>query len=576
MSDLPRFARDLFDPERRQSRIGGGALGGKALGLIRAGEVLAGLGDAASAAAIEVDVPALVVLGTDFFERFVEANGLERLADGGAADREIAAAFHRAPVPAELVGDLRALAESARVPLAVRSSSALEDALGEPFAGVYGTKMIPGDQPDATGRYRALADAVKFVWASTLFAEARAYRAATSSRATAERMAVIVQEVVGRRRGSRFYPDLSGVARSYSFYPPPGAQPEDGALDLALGLGKTIVDGERCWTISPARPTAPPPFASARELLESTQNGFWAIRVGSLPPYDPVAETEFLVREDLSTAEVDGTLALAGSTYDAAADAVRPGLGRAGPRVIDFGPLLRFGELPLVATVRSLLSACESALGAPVEIEFALTTGVGRPARLGFLQVRPLLVTADEVEITGEELGGPATLLATELASGNGRRLFEDVIWVDPERFETRHLPAVAAEVERWNRSLVGEGRDYLLAGFGRWGSVDPWLGPPVRWDQIAGARAIVEAGIEGFRPEPSQGSHFFHNLSSFGVLYLSLPPGAGAESFWNFLAAQPEIGRGEHVRHARLPVPVEVAVDGRTRRGLIRRTEGA
>lgn len=576
MSDLPRFARDLFDPQRRQSRIGGGSLGGKALGLVRAREALAGLEGGPDASALEVDVPALVVLGTGFFERFVAANDLERLVGEEADDREIADAFHRAPIPADLVGDLRALAESARVPLAVRSSSALEDALGEPFAGVYGTKMIPGDQPDAAGRFRALSDAVKFVWASTLFAEARAYRAATSSRDAAERMAVVIQEVVGRRRGNRFYPDLSGVARSYSFYPPPGARPEDGALDLALGLGKTIVDGERCWTLSPARPTAPAPFASSRELLDSTQSGFWAIRVGAPPPYDPLTETEFLVRADLAAAEADGALALAASTYDPAADAVRPGIGRRGPRVIDFGPLLRFGEVPLVATVRRLLSACERELGAPVEIEFALTTRIGRPPRLGFLQVRPLMVSAEEVELDDEELAAPGTLLSTGLASGNGRRRFEDVLWVDPEGFEPRHLPTVAAEVERLNRDLVAEDREYLLAGFGRWGSVDPWLGPPVRWDQIAGARAIVEAGIEGFRPEASQGSHFFHNLSSFGVLYLSLPPGTEAEPFWRLLADAPEVARGERVRHARLRSPVEVAVDGRSRRGVVRRTEAA
>jgi len=572
LSELPLFARCFFDPALRMSRLGDGDLGGKAQGLLGAQKVLA-TGELGSEG-FELDVPALVVLASGFFESFVERNGLSRLPESGASDREIAAAFHSATVPPEMVGDLRALAAEVRVPLAVRSSSALEDALGQPFAGVYGTKMVPGSQPSAEARFRALLDAVKFVWASTYFAGARAYLASTSHRGSAERMAVIVQEVVGRAYAGRFYPDISGVARSYSFYPIGGARPEEGVADLAVGLGKTIVDGGRCWTFSPARPKAVPPYASARERMRATQTELWAVRVDAQPPYDPTAETEFLVRAGLAEAEADGTLRWAASTYDPGSDRLWPGLGRVGPRVLDFAPLLTRNELPLAALLRELLAACEGELGAPVEIEFALSMPPRQSVRFGLLQVRPLLVTSEIVEIDEERLTTASVVVRSRAALGNGSREVEDVLLVDPERFEARSTPAIALEIERLNRTLVTEGRPSLLIGFGRWGSSDPWLGIPVRWDQISSARAIVEAAIPGMSPEPSQGSHFFHNLSSFAVLYLMVPELASAEIDWSYLRSQPEIAATEHVRHLRCAAPLAVEVDGRTRLGMVRRTE--
>ncbi|HLF56665.1 MAG TPA: PEP/pyruvate-binding domain-containing protein, partial [Thermoanaerobaculia bacterium] len=388
MSGLPRFARDFGGTGARLSRIGEGELGGKAEGLIRAERVLARCGSELDRIGFRSDVPRLVVLATGFFDQFVDRNGLAELPANGASDAAIADAFHRAPIPPELVGDLRALAENVRVPLAVRSSSALEDAVGEPFAGVYGTKMVPGDQPDAAARFRSLLDAVKFVWASACFARARAYLAATRHRGERERMAVVVQAVVGGRHGERFYPEISAVARSFDFYPTGDALPEDGVLVLALGLGKTIVDGELCWSVSLGRPRAGPPFASARELVENTQRRFWAVRIGAPPPYDPMAETEFLVRAELAQAEADGALRHVASTFDPASERILPGTGRRGARVLDFAPLLVQEELPLVPAVRALLAACETELGAPVEIELALAVPPGSPPRLGLLQVR--------------------------------------------------------------------------------------------------------------------------------------------------------------------------------------------
>ena len=574
MREVAPYARRFFDPAQRLSRIGGGELGGKAQGLRQASEVLAEHGAELRALGFEVDVPSLVILGTDFFDAFLERNGLLEFLAEEPSDVEIAQAFHRAALPAEMVGDLRALSDEVHVPLAVRSSSLLEDALGQPFAGVYGTKMVPANQSSADVRFRSLVDAVKFVWASTFSSGARAYLAATPHRGERERMAVIVQEVVGRRHGERFYPDISGVARSYNFYPLAGARPEEGVVSLASGLGKTIVDGGLCWSFAPTRPRAVPPFGSVGDLLRNTQTRLWAVNVGTPPAYDPMAEAEYLLEIDLAAAELDGTLRYAASTFDPGSERLWPGLGRAGPRVLDFAPLLVHGELPLVGFLTALLRRCEAALGAPIEVEFALALPPGGAPRCGFLQVRPLLLSRETVEVGDADLQSPAAVVASRTALGNGRRELADVVYVEPEAFEGRLTPEIALEIERLNRDLVAAGRPYLLIGFGRWGSSEPWLGIPVRWDQIAGARAIVEATLPQMSPEPSQGSHFFHNLSSFAVLYLSVPPEARPGIDWAWLARQPEVARTAHVRHVRCASPLSIEVDGRTRRGRVRRAE--
>jgi Pyruvate phosphate dikinase, AMP/ATP-binding domain len=567
--EIPSFSRSFFDPARRISRIGTGSLGGKARGLVTAARILSERRADLEVPGLTLDVPALSVVATSVFDAFLDRNGLRPVLDEEPSDQLVALGFQRATLPAEWLGDLRAVADDARVPLACRSSSALEDALGRPFAGVYGTKMIPGNQPDVAGRFKSLVDAVKFVFATTFFHEARAYRRAAGELPEPEKMAVVIQEVVGRRHGDRFYPDLSGVARSYNFYPVGPAEPAEGVVDLALGLGKTIVDGGACWSFSPAHPKLPPPVGSVRDLLDVTQSQFWAVNVGPPPPYDPMTETEYLVHPHLGEAEADGTLRYAASTYDAESDRLVPGTGRAGPRVLDFAPILAWNELPLVPALRKLLAVCEEELAAPVEIEFALSLPPKQPARLGFLQVRPLLVSREAVEVTPDELASPRAVVASSAALGNGRHEVRDVVYVEPETFEARLTPAIAGEIEPINRSLVERGRPYLLVGFGRWGSSDPWLGIPVRWDQISGARGIVEATLPQMNPEPSQGSHFFHNLTSFSVLYFTVPLHAERGVDWGWLARQEVVARTEHVRHVRTETPLVLRVDGRSRRGV-------
>ncbi len=571
---LARYSRASFGTGERFTRIGEGPVGGKAAGLVR----LLGRLDAAVPGRrfgpFEVTVPSFTVVAANWFESFLEENGLPGALDG-LRDDEIAMAFQRPGLPVGLVGDLRALSEDVHAPLALRSSSLLEDALEHPFAGVYGTKMTPNDQLDADTRFTRLVEALKFVWASTFFAAARAYRARVGA-GESERMAVLVQEVVGRRHRTRHYPDVSGVARSLAFYRFGGTVPEEGIAQLALGLGRTIVQGEPAWTFCPARPRATPPYGSAGDLLRETQTRFWAVRMGDPPEYDPARETEYLVHASLADAEGDGTLAWTASTLDPRSERLVPGLGRAGPRVLTFAPLLVHDELPLAALVRTLLDAAEDAMEGPVELEFAVT--LPEPgddaARFCILQARRMAASSEAVDVAPERSGwGP--LVSSDHVMGNG--IVEgvaDVVYLVPERFDAAKTPVMAAEIGAVNRRLLDEGRPYLLIGFGRWGSADPWLGVPVNWGDVSGARVLVEASPQGRPIEMSQGSHFFHNLAAFSVPYFCVP--AGAETIdWEWLRARPAASETGFLRHVRLETPLRVEVDGRIGKGVVLRRAG-
>jgi hypothetical protein len=570
--ELPRFDRRFLASGETASRIGGGQLGGKAHGLLAVRSALEQR-FAAGSAGIEVAIPRFTVVATDVFDAFMDRNHLYDLATSDATDERIAHAFQLADLPAGVLGDLRSVANDMRTPLAVRSSSLLEDALFRPFAGVYGTKMLPNNQHDPDARFRRLTEAVKLVYASTFFQAAKGYIAATEHSSRDEKMAVVIQEVVGRRHGDRFYPELSGVGRSFNFYPTGPGRPEDGVISLALGLGKTIVDGGVCWSYSPAHPANPPPFASPRDMLGATQVKFWAINMGRPPGYDPTTETEYLVEADLKDADYDDVLRHLASTYVAQSDRLVPGTGAAGPRVLDFAPLLRLEAFPVNAVARDLLGLGEEVLGTDVEMEFALTfSGDTEAARLGLLQVRPMVVPDAEVTVEEHELAGASVLASSTHALGNGAETtIADVVYVMPDRFDAAHTRQIASEIAERNAALVSEARPYLLIGFGRWGSSDPWLGIPVQWGQIGGARAIVEATLPDMDVEISQGSHFFHNLSSFGVTYFAVRHGRGPGIDWAWLADQSTVAESDHVRHVRLAEPLEVKVDGRTGRGVVR-----
>jgi hypothetical protein len=552
--------------------IGGGALGGKAQGLAGIKRILVEHLRPQEFPGVSIGIPRLTVLATDAFEKFMADNDLYAIALSNAPDDRIAHAFLRAELSPLIVGDLRALIAQMHTPLAVRSSSSLEDALCHPFAGTYATKMIPNNQADVKDRFKKLVEAVKFVWASTFFADAKSYMRAIGRRPEEERMAVIVQEVVGQRLNGRFYPTISGVMRTHDFYARRPSTPADGVVSLAVGLGKTIVDGGLVWTYCPRYPRRGPPFASTQDLLKNTQTRLWAINMTAVP-YEPASEAEYLAQCGLDAAEWDDALRLTASTYDARSDRLTMGTGTSGPRVIDFAPILELEDVPLNKIVRRIAAICKETVGTDVEIEFAMTLDRrrGLPARFGFLQLRPMLVAGEVIEVGEGDLRCERALVASDVALGNGSvGAIEDVVYVRPDSFEARHTGAIAAEVEGLNRALADAGRPYVLIGFGRWGSSDPWLGIPVTWPQISGARIIVEATLPDMDVEASQGPHFFHNITSFRVHYLTVHHASSYRIDWNWLNQLPAVAETAFVRHVRTPVPLHGRVDGRTGRGVV------
>ncbi len=572
-SGISPFDRKFFDSKEEFTYIGGGSLGGKAQGLALIRKILSEKLDSKRYGNVDISIPTLTVIAADNFDAFMRQNNLFETAHSDFSDEEIALEFQKASLPGDLAGDLMALISKVHTPLAIRSSSMLEDSMFEPFAGVYATKMIPNNQLDSGSRFQKLTEAVKFVYASTFFKEAKDYIKATGRKTEDEKMAVIIQEVVGTRYEEVFYPDISGVGRSYNFYPMGRAKPEEGVVNLALGLGKTIVDGGISWTYSPAHPKAQPPYGSIGSLLKISQNKFWAVNMGKIPAYDPIKETEYMLELELNDAEKDGTLELVASTYDASSDSIRIGIVARGPRIVNFAPLLTLNIVPLNLVVRDLLKLCNESIGAPVEIEFAVTVNKSDAdkARFGFLQVRPMVVSNEEVEITREELYGTDAVISSDHALGNGTLgTIKDVVFVKPASFEAKYSPRIAEELEALNSSLKETSTPYMLIGFGRWGSSDPWLGIPANWGQISGAKVIVESMLENMNVDLSQGSHFFHNITSFSVLYFSVPFSGSFKIDWNWLEQKETVYETNLIRHVKLDTPLLVKVDGRTGRGVI------
>lgn len=573
------FNRFFFDSSHPATFIGTGSSGGKAQSLQRTNEILASQFNNADFPQIKVNIPTFTVIRTDIFDAFMKSNNLYEISLSQQSDERISHAFQKADLPFNILGDLRALVNEVHTPLAVRSSSLLEDAMYEPFAGIYGTKMTPNNQPDADTRFRKLVEAIKFVYASTFFRTAKNYISATRHRIEDEKMAVIIQEVVGQRHENNFYPQLSGVARSYNFYSTGRALPKDGVVNLALGMGKTIVDGGVVWSYSPAYPNISPPFASYNDMLKNTQIEFWTVNVGKPPGYDPINETEFMKQENIAVADKDGSLAHIASTLDNYSGRLSMGTGVRGARILNFAPLLQLDEIPFNTLIKTLLSLCEKSLNAPVEIEFAMTFNSGKQAcikhRFGFLQVRPMVVSSEKIEITHEEMTSPDILIAATDTLGNGvQDNIHDVLFVIPENFEAKYTTQIVTEIDRINKRLVAENRPYLLIGFGRWGSSDPWLGIPVNWSNVSGVKAIVESTLEKMNVELSQGSHFFHNLTSFGVFYFSVPFTGTHKIDWNWLQRQNTVEKTRHIHHVRIPSPLVIKVDGRSRRGIILKPE--
>ncbi|HZK48938.1 MAG TPA: PEP/pyruvate-binding domain-containing protein [Thermoleophilia bacterium] len=571
------FDHRSFDTTSSFSRIGGGSLGGKARALAFVRHLLGAFDMFARFPGVQIAVPPSVVLGTDVFDQFLDRNDLRDLAIHSDDDDEIERRFQAAALPHEVTRDLASFLELIRYPLAVRSSSLLEDSQYQPLAGVYETFMLPNNHPDAGVRLRQLEATIKRVYASTFSSHAKSYLEATLYRLEEEKMAVIIQKVVGATHEERFYPDISGVARSYNFYPTSPMTGEDGVAIVALGLGRTVVKGERAHSFCPKYPRHQLMAGSLEDTLRNSQREFWAVELGPFandPDAGEPAPDLWEKKYPLEVAEEDGTLAQLGSTYSPENDALYDGVSRPGVRVVNFAPLLKFDLFPLADIVDLLLEIGAQGMGTPVEIEFAanLTANEGAPKEFAFLQVRPMGFSREMEDLTLEESGSERVLCHSTSILGNGRlNGIKDVVVVDISRFDRSRSLEVAREVARLNARLTREGARYILIGVGRWGSADPWLGIPVNWDEIAGARVIVESELKDIPVTPSQGSHFFQNLTSFRVGYFTVNPEAGAGRVdWEWLAAQPAASEGEFVRHLRFDHPLVVSMNGTTREGII------
>ncbi|MDD3050878.1 MAG: PEP/pyruvate-binding domain-containing protein, partial [Candidatus Cloacimonetes bacterium] len=553
--------------------LGSGMPGGKASGLSRIKSVIDANFTGNNFGGIKVDIPHMLVILTDVFDDFMKTNDLYPIALSGKNDTDIALAFQAASFPPLIIGDLLSFINNQKLPLAVRSSSLLEDALYEPFAGVYETKMIPNNQPDSKTRFTKLIEAIKFVYASTFFHSSKDYFRATGKNIRDEKMAVIIQEIIGYSHNNLYYPTVSGVARSYNFYPSSHSKPEEGIVNLALGLGKTIVDGSTCWSYSPAYPTAPPPYNSISELLKTTQTEFWAVTLEKPFLYDPVNEVEYLVKENLERAETDGTLAETCSTYNGQSDRLYPGIFGDGPRLLNFAALLKGIDFEFNDLIKKLLEICEDNYKTDVEIEFAMATDStsGKSPVFGFLQVRPMVVSGEFVDISEDEITPHNCLLYSEKVMGNGLiNDIEDVIFVKPETFDKKQTNQMAVEIAELNELMLSLNKKYLLIGFGRWGTSDNWAGIPVKWGQISEAKVIVESALPDINQEMSQGSHFFHNMTSFKVLYFSTTETSNLQIDWDWLNEQDCVTERNYVKHVRLKQKLLIKVDGRHGKGLI------
>ena len=567
-------------------RIGGGSLGGKARGLAFIRHLLHKHQTARRFADVHIAVPPSVVLATDVFDRFLTENNLLDFAINSTHDEETLRRFLDASLPASLRDDLLAFLAEVHYPLAVRSSSLLEDSQYQPFTGVYETFMLGNQHPDLSVRLEQLMEAIKRVYVSTFSQHAKGYVRATPYRLEEEKMAVIVQQVVGTihssRDGERFYPDFSGVVRSHNFYPVPPMSYGDGIAAVALGLGRTVVDGGKCLTFCPRYPRNIMQFSSVEDMLANSQREFWALELdhmerGDESTSDPLLEFKE-VRFGLDVAESDGTLDNLGSTYSLDNNVIYDGLSRPGTRIVSFAPILKHGVFPLAPILERVTKIGDEAFGRPVEVEFAvrLPQRLKEPAEFGFLQIRPLVLSREGEELRMEDVNPELLICQSSKVLGNGRVPdLHDIVVIDFHRFERAQSQDVAEGVAHFNAKLGEKGAPYLLIGVGRWGSNDPWLGIPMEWDEISGARVIVEAGFRDFRVTPSQGSHFFQNLTAFQVGYFTVNPDAG-EGFvdWDWLGAAAAVEEQGCVRHLHFDAPVVVVMNGRTSRGMIFKPE--
>ncbi|HET6272593.1 MAG TPA: PEP/pyruvate-binding domain-containing protein [Bacteroidota bacterium] len=576
---ITEFSKETFIPSSSFARIGGGSLGGKARGLGFVNILINNYNVRDRFEDVQIEVPPAVVLGTDIFDQFVDENELRSFALSSTDDAEITRRFLDAKkFPENVLGELAAFLDLIKDPLAVRSSSLLEDSQYHPFAGVYETYMIPNNNQNPFVRLSELVTSIKRVYASTFYQSAKDYIKVTSYRLEEEKMAVIIQKMVGAPHENRFYPDFSGVAKSYNFYPIEPQQSFDGIVSAALGLGKTIVDGGLTVRFCPKYPNHLLQFYSTEETLNNNQSEFFALQLDGKVDEEATTQDTLVKKYGLNVAERDGTLALVGSTYSPENDIVRDGIARSGTRLVTFAPILRTKIFPLPQILELLLDMGTWGMGTPVEIEFAVSMSPlpGKPREFGLLQMRPLVLSREMEELNLDDIDPAQVICTSHQVLGNGvSNDLRDIVIVDIHSFERSKTQDIAKEVSRFNETLVSQNRPYLLIGLGRWGTLDPWLGIPIKWDQISGARTIVESGFKDIDVTPSQGSHFFQNITSFMVGYFTINSRV-KEGFvdWEWLLNREPIEAKVYTRHLQFEHPLVVKINGHQHRGVILKPE--
>ena len=525
-----------------------------------------------------VTIPKTVVICTDIFDEFMETNELYSVALSDVDDETILKYFLRASLPSRLIEDLMAFFDVVKSPIAVRSSSLLEDSHYQPFAGIYSTYMVPKLE-DNYDMLRTLSDAIKAVSASVFYRDSKAYMTATSNLIDQEKMAIVLQEVVGNRYNDRFYPTISGVARSLNFYPIGNEKAEDGIANIALGLGKYIVDGGQTLRFSPRHPHNILQMSTMDFALRETQTRYYALDLKNLTEQFSVDDSFNLLRLNLKDADADGSLKFIVSTYDPYDQIIRDGYYPGGRKILSFVNILQHDVFPLADTLDQILHVGQDEMGRPIEIEFAVNIDPVRAeqsstptATFYLLQIRPIV---DNKEVMEEDLtlvGQEDTILSSTSVLGHGIVTdVQDIIYVKTGAFSSSNNQLIAYDIEKINRKFTAEEKNYVLVGPGRWGSSDSWLGIPVKWPHISNARVIVECGLENYRVDPSQGTHFFQNLTSFGVGYFTINPFKGDGWFdEEYLNSLPAVEETEYLRHVRFDKPIVIKMDGKKSLGVV------
>ncbi len=570
---IAEFDRSKFDAYLFFSRIGNGNLGGKARGLAFMNSVIKNEKIFSKYPDVIITIPSTVVLTTDIFEEFMGQNNLQNIAQSNASDEEILENFIQASLPEKIHEDLITIASLTNTPLAIRSSSKLEDSFYQPFAGIYSTYMIPYI-PDIKQMVDMIEKAIKSVYASVYFRTSKSYMSATSNLIDEEKMGVIIQSVCGNNYGGRYYPTISGVARSLNYYPIPPEKAEDGVVDVAFGLGKHIVEGNTSLRFSPAHPRRIIQLSNPDYAIKNTQKYFCSLDMDPASFVTSVVDNVNIQKLPIREAEKDSSLAHVVSTYDFENNSIRDGMHADGKKIITFSNILNHNSFPLAEIITDLLKISKEAMSNDVEIEFAinLDTPPGEPKIFNYLQVRPIVSSESEFSSASVEADMKDSLLYSEKAMGNGIiKDITDIVYVKTEKFNPAHNKLIAAELDTLNQLFREADQNYVLIGPGRWGSSDPWLGIPVKWAQISSARIIVESGLEHFRVDPSQGTHFFHNLTSFGVGYFTINPYLGdGHCNFEYLNKLPPVFETDFIRQVRLPNGFEIRIDGKTNKGII------